>query len=136
MNRYLYYGIWTIIISVILYLGNELSHSIEDHVTTSGKIIPNLIYWSVYPILVGILLKLPGLWERRHETRWGLDLPKLLVVGIPSGYFALTYIWASLPIDIYRPFLWYIMTLGGSTLITIPGIIFGYVMIGSLRVSK
>ena len=66
MNRYLYYAIWTTIISVSLYLGNELSHSIKEQVSTSGRVMPNFIFLSVYPILIGMLLKLPGLWERRH----------------------------------------------------------------------
>ncbi|MYL34282.1 hypothetical protein GLW08_19615 [Pontibacillus yanchengensis] len=136
MNRYLYYAFWTIIIGVTLYFGNELSHSIKEKVSTTGRTMPNLVFQRIYPIFIGMVLKFPRLWEQRHETIWGLDLPKLLIIGIPSGYIALTYIWASIPLDIPRPFLWYIMTKGGSSLITVPGVIFGYVVIGSFRVSK
>jgi len=136
MNRFIYYAVWTVVIGVTLYLGNEYQSYLTKQAETTYEIMPRAIFTTIFPILVGMLLKLPEIWTQRLSTNWGVDWPKLIIVGIPSLYFSSGLLIMFTPLAPYLPFMFYISTTGYPTLPTVAGIVFGYVVLDSIRIPK
>ncbi|KGX85923.1 hypothetical protein [Pontibacillus marinus] len=134
MTRFIYYAVWTVVIGFVLYQGSEYQSYLAKQAETTYEIMPRAIFTTIFPILVGMLLKLPDLWIQRLSTKWGVDWPKLIVVGIPSLYISSELLLSFTPLAPYLPFLFYISTTGYPTLTMVSGIVFGYVVLDSIRV--
>lgn len=87
---------------------------------------------------IGIVLGLEHfLNEIRKDGRWKLDFPKLLVIGIPALYLALTnlFLYSSIPIFqnvIVRPSLYLFLSFSVGY-VTIFQLILGYILITSIN---
>lgn len=134
MKRFIYYAVWTVVIGFALYQGSEYQSYLTKQAETTYEIKPRVIFTTIFPILVGMLLKLPELWIQRLSTKWGVDWPKLIVVGIPSLYISLELLLSFTPLAPYLPFLFYISTTGYPTLPMVSGIVFGYIVLDSMRI--
>lgn len=136
LKRFLTYFAWTIGIGLLLYQGVYLQYYFKQMI----NITYNQLYWYFgvlpFPIIVGMLLKLPSTWEDRGNTKWGLDWIKLTAVGIPCAYVWLAFLWMRIPGGEHLPFL------DSATLPIVPvltgvaGIVFGYILLDCIRVSN
>jgi len=136
MNRFIYYLLWTLLIIVVLYVGSEWHFELKQQAQVKYNPIPQVMFSTLFPIFIGILLKLPGMWDQRHVTRWGMDWPKLIVVGIPSFYFSLGILLVFTNIIPSLPLFTFVIREGFPLIHIIAGIVFGYVMLDSMRVLK
>ena len=82
---------------------------------------------------MGMLLRLPKLIiEIKDKKRWSIDWVKVLVIGIPSIYIAMIRL-LLLFMEIICYFSIEVMLLGDFTFTYIAGVIFGYVLLDSLK---
>ncbi|KGX88728.1 hypothetical protein [Pontibacillus marinus] len=135
MKRFLFYFGWTILIGVIMYQNGYQLYRLRMHMNVEYERLPYVIGVTLFPILLGLAMKIPGSWLTRKETKWGFDWIKFLAVGIPTAYIALLWVWTHLQIEEYLPFIttkWYYY----STYQRLAGIVFGYILLDSLRVPK
>jgi len=94
---------------------------------------PYIIFASIFSIFMGMLLRLPKLiLEIKDKRKWSIDWVKVLVIGIPSIYIAMIPL---LAIVYGKNLLFFneIMLLGDFTFTSIAGVIFGYVLLDSLK---
>ncbi|AQQ53106.1 hypothetical protein [Planococcus lenghuensis] len=133
MKRFLYYLVWLIIISAVLVVGLQYQTRLQEEAEATYHLIPVVQFMSVFPIVIGVFLRLPTfVLQVRAGTPWAVDWLKLVVIALPAGYIAL------LPIlyfatETVLPLATIVMTMESQTLTITAGIIFGYVLLDSLK---
>jgi hypothetical protein len=92
--------------------------------------IPMVVFYSIFPIVIGIYLALPNFFSKvRRQGTWKIDWSKLAILGTVSLLLALTPILYYLsPIGQYA--LWLIQwIIEFSQGYTIAGVVFGYLLL-------
>ncbi|HWI49269.1 MAG TPA: hypothetical protein VNU45_13705 [Rummeliibacillus sp.] len=137
MKRFLSYIIWVVIIGIAIYFGLSFRVYLGKEEEISFNNLPIMIFSFVFPIIVGILLRLPKfLNEKKGKKKWSFDWVKLIAIALPALYVAL------LPYLTYSSFgenLLFsneVIMLGetSTTLTTLAGVVFGYVFLDSVKV--
>jgi hypothetical protein len=131
LGSYLIYSVSLIILS--LWLTN---HAEELRITVSQTYQPAgyVIYSAIYPVLIGMLLLVPGLYSNiRKEGRIKLDWIRLGAVGVPALVLTLSQIlyWFTPFGRIIYPILpeW----VYAKETVMIGGIILGHTLFSSIR---
>lgn len=138
INTWLKYFAYTFIIIAIMCLGQYVLVYLKKLREVSFNLYvyeTNLITF-IFCATIGFLIGLEYfLKEKRKEGRWRINLPKLLLMGLPSLYFSLYAFIFYAPV----PFIRNIVTRsieffisGNMTLTPIFQLLFGYVVITSL----
>ncbi|MCZ8534302.1 hypothetical protein [Psychrobacillus psychrodurans] len=133
MKRFLFIFFSTAVIGFVFYLGMDYQMRLREKSAIIFDIKPYITFASFFSIFIGMLLRLPKLiLEIRDKQRWSFDWIKVIVIGIPSLYIAMIPLFAL----VYGMNLWFsnvVMLLGDITFTTIAGVIFGYVLLDSLK---
>ena len=105
----------------------------EANITFEG--LPVLIFATIFPVVIGVILRLPKLIiEIKDKKEWTFNWIKIIAIGIPALYVALFPILSSIGMNFLFPRVSLLVgSFGNSTLITTAGIVFGYVLIDSMK---
>jgi hypothetical protein len=106
----------------------------QDNLATAFTTAGYIVYYSIYPVLIGMLLSVPGLYSNiRQEGRISLDWTRLGAVGIPALALTLSQIlyWFTPIGRIIAPVLpgWGLV----KDIVVVGGIILGYTLLSSIR---
>ncbi|MFJ7827779.1 hypothetical protein [Psychrobacillus sp. NPDC096623] len=133
MKRFLFLFISTIVIGMIFYFGIGYQAALREQAAIIFDMKPYITFASIFPIFIGLLLRLPKLIiEIKDKKKWTFDWMKVLVIGIPSLYIAIIHLLAFVigtNLLISKTFL----LLGDLSFTGIAGVIFGYVLLDSLK---
>ncbi len=134
MRSFLYYIIWTILLSVIIYFGTMFHLNLKASMRYDDYYIPYLLYVILFPIVVGMLLRLPKtIHVLRGNQQKSYDWIKLLAINIPIILFLfipiINYTSEILPYFLIQP----LMIVDNILLMTIAGIVFGYVILDCIK---
>lgn len=133
MNRFLYIFFYTAVILIILYLGSDIQMRLREKSAITFNLMPFILFASFFPVFIGMLLRLPKLIrEIKDKKQWLFDWIKITVIGVPSLYITM------LPILTFTNgtnllFSKSFMMIGDATFTTIAGVVFGYVLLDSLK---
>ncbi|MCM3618251.1 hypothetical protein M3936_11745 [Sutcliffiella horikoshii] len=131
MQRFLSYFFWTVVIGLIVYAGSKYNLHLMKEGQMNFNILPPVIFATIFPVLIGILLRLPKLIkEIKQGKAWSVNWIKLLAVGLPTLYVTFVPLLSLTSLFRYLPFAMDIVHLDFST---IAGVIFGYVLLDSFR---
>lgn len=133
MKRFLFIFLSTVIVGGVFYMGMDYQMRLREMSAIVFDIKPFIIFTSIFSIFMGMLLRLPKLIiEIKDKKRWSIDWVKVLVIGIPSIYIAMIRL---LAIVYGKNLLFFneVMLLGDFTFTYIAGVIFGYVLLDSLK---
>lgn len=134
MKRFVYYFVSTIIIGVLIYLGVKYQLYLGDQAKMTFDIVPVITFASLFPITIGVLLRLPAfLIEVKEKRPWTFDWVKIGAIAIPALYIALVPLLSLTSFAENLPFVLEIMLTGDSALITTAGIVSGYVLLNSIK---
>lgn len=130
VKRFSYFFVWAIMIGLIFYLGMKWGLRLEQTASSEFKVFPVVLFSVVFPVVMGVLLRIPQfILSIRGNNRWTFDWPKFTAVGLPTLLILIWYLTSFVgAVPILHVFL-----IGGSTLPTIVGIIFGYILIDSFK---
>jgi len=105
----------------------------EANITFEG--LPVLIFATTFPIVIGVILRLPKLIiEIKDKKEWAFNWINIIAIGIPALYVALLPILSSIGMNfLVPPVSLLVGSFGNSTLNTTAGIVFGYVLIDSIK---
>ncbi|WP_157967349.1 hypothetical protein [Paraliobacillus zengyii] len=94
------------------------------------KIMPVVIYGTIFPVLIGLLLRLPKLIiEIKQNKQWTFDWVKFIGIGLPSFYIiAMSFLPFAISIKLPE-----INMLESPTFQIIAGVVFGYILLDSLK---
>ncbi|MFZ3579752.1 hypothetical protein [Virgibacillus sp. DJP39] len=134
MKRFLYYFVWTIIIGIIVYLGIKYQIHLGEEAKREFKMLPVVRFTTIFPIIIGLSLRLPKLIiEVKEKRQWTFDWIKVVAIGLPTLYIAALPILSTTSLGENLFLIKEIMLIRSSTLITTAGIVFGYILLDSLK---
>ena len=138
MKRFMYYFVWVLFIGFICYLGSQYHVSLKS---ISQETFDNkfFIYSLVFPVIIGMLLKLPVLVKDiQQQKKWIIDWVKLLAIGAPTFFIVTSPVWIYL--------IWTYTSLGEHSIFTdflritistpfttAAGIVLGYCLLDILK---
>ena len=130
MKRFFYYFAWTIGIGLIIYLGMKWEFRLKETASTDFNILPVVLFSAIFPIVLGMLFRLPQLFiEIKESKKWSFDWTKFLAVALPALLIVVLYILSYLAIV---PVV-LLLLIGSQTLVTVAGIVFGYTLLDSFK---
>ncbi len=94
MKRFMYYFVWVLFIGFICYLGSHYYMSLKSIAkeTFDNKLF--FIYSLIFPVIIGMLLKLPVLVKDiKQQKKWTFDWVKLLAIGTPTFFIVTSPVW-------------------------------------------
>ncbi|RLQ86613.1 hypothetical protein [Planomicrobium sp. Y74] len=134
MKRFLYYFVWTAAIGFIVYIGTVIEANIAETAQETYDMFPRLLFISIFPVILGFLMRLPKfLLERREPRAAGFDWFKFLAVGVPSLYFVLMTFLPYTSLGVQIPSFMLTSQTSLATIATTAGIVFGYVLLDSFH---
>ncbi|MGM0896984.1 MAG: hypothetical protein ACQEV0_03740 [Bacillota bacterium] len=138
MKRFFYYFIWSIAIAFIVYMGLQLQELLNERTQMTFNLVPYWIYVTIFPVVIGLLLRTPKFMLERKERRIrGFDWSKFLAVGLPAFVVLMLSILPFLPFEnmAYPEFYTQISLIlfSSTTAQTIAGLVFGYILLDSFK---
>ncbi|MCM3745187.1 hypothetical protein M3193_13690 [Sporosarcina luteola] len=139
MKRFMYYFVWVLFIGFICYLGSQYYMSLKfiAQETFDNKLF--FMYSLVFPVIIGMLLKLPVLVKDiKQQKKWTFDWVKLLAIGAPTFFIVtspvLIYlIWTYTSIGQHSIFQDYLIITISTPFTTAAGIVLGYCLLDILK---
>ena len=134
LKRFLIYFTWTIVALAFLFLEVRIEEAFRVYAQTSFNLRPGIIFVTLFPEFMGMLLRLPYLIKEVCEKRkWAVDWVKLCAVGIPFLYVVLNPIFLVFNVKflIIQRFAHTITT--SSMVMDIAGVVLGFIILGSLK---
>lgn len=130
MKRFLYYFVWTVVIGLIFYLAMKWRVHIVGLASLNFEFFPVVLFSTIFPIVMGLLLRLPQLIiEVKENRKWTFDWAKFTAIGLPTLLILVVYGISYLGI---MPVIDFIL-ISEPILTTVAGIIFGYILLDSLK---
>ena len=134
MKRFFGYLFYTLFVGVIMYWGFILGQNLRVQAGRTFHPFPLYIFMALYPIVIGMVLAVPGLFQHiRQEGKWRIDWQMLVPVIIPTLLFNINFL---LSLLFHKPLLfkfdWYTFMLSDPRTLDISGIVCGYVLLSSL----
>lgn len=130
MKKYVGYIIHAALFVFLLYLGSHLNQNLRIATGRTFRPIPMLVFYSIFPIVIGIYLALPNMIIKvLRPGLWKIEGAKFAILGTVSLFLALTPILYFLtPIGQRVP--WLIVWLNNFNQgYTIAGAVFGYLLL-------
>lgn len=134
MKRFLYFFGWAIILGLMIYLGAKYQFFLKQEYMKNLGVGSFVWYSSIFPIVIGMLLRLPELINEIKDKRpWTFDWAKFVGIGLPSMFISLAFVLIFyVPINVLHLIPQQIY-LGNPTLQTIAGVVFGFVLLDSVK---
>ncbi|ARF14774.1 hypothetical protein [Sporosarcina ureae] len=135
MRRFFYYFGWTMVIGIIIYIGAKYQFLLKQEYMKNYEALSFVLFSSIYPIGIGMLLKLPKLINEIIENRqWTFNWAKFMGIGLPSlGVLSISILIFTPAGENIIPFVPEIMYSGNSTIQTIAGVVFGFILLDSVK---
>ncbi|MGE6256768.1 hypothetical protein ACQKCU_02485 [Heyndrickxia sporothermodurans] len=134
MKRLCIYLTGSVVLIILLYIGAEIQLALKAYFEKYFKLMPQVTFTVFFPILIGIIIRFPQLVkEIKIKKRWSIDWIKLTAIGIPSLYIALLPLLYFSNIPFYNQIFALTMVSSGSMQTAIAGVIFGYIILDSLK---
>lgn len=136
LRRFAMYLILTIGFLTLVFWGYKIPLNIKENMMFNAPLELLTIYSIVLPILFGMILRLPTLMkEIKEKKQWSVDWVKLCAIGIPTLYISqASFLYYYLP-NVTLPFSVTLVRNSDMPLATISGMIFGYIVLDSLKKS-
>ncbi|MDE5415067.1 hypothetical protein [Alkalihalobacterium chitinilyticum] len=125
---------WTLFIGLILWIGFNIHLHLLEKTNMMFVMMPLILFSSLFPVLIGMLLRLPRLIDEiRQNKRWAVHWTKLIIIGIPTLYVVVTPILSMTAIGPYWPFSFKILQLMDAHIHAMVGLVLGYVVLDSVK---
>lgn len=134
MKRLMGYLFLMMFFGIFVYWGARYGQNLKIQAGRTFELHSLYAYIAFYPVIIGMLLAVPGLIHRiRQAGKWRIDWQMLLVIGLPTLLFNIQPLMSLL---LQRPFLfqydWYKLLMSDTRVYDICGIVCGYVLLTSL----
>lgn len=126
--------LYIIFIMYFLVKGMEWERDLKLLAGTTYNPYPHLVFLSIFPIIIGTFLAIPDFINKtKNQGNWYFDWVKLIAIGIPTLYVAISPALYFSPIGKYLPKIGSVMLFYSSTPLIVCGIIFGYILLSSFN---
>ncbi|MDR3587932.1 MAG: hypothetical protein P4L59_21865 [Desulfosporosinus sp.] len=125
------YLIYIVFLGLIVYWGAKYGGELKILAGRTFKPFPSMLFASFFPVVIGVLIAVPGFVLNLNKPgSWNLNWIRLVVIGLPSLFVTCAYLmfYANLGQYLYPVLSLWILN---NEVITISGIIFGYTVLAS-----
>ncbi|MBT2570744.1 hypothetical protein [Planococcus sp. ISL-110] len=134
MKRFFYYFVWTLAIGLILYFGMELQEQVAERSQMTFNLFPLQAYMALFPVVIGLLIRIPKfILQLKKRKSWTFDWVLFAAIGLPALYLVLMAFVPFSPLGEGWLPIPQILLIGGTTVPTIAGLVFGYVVLESFK---
>ncbi|HSQ33732.1 MAG TPA: hypothetical protein VLM81_02410 [Peptostreptococcaceae bacterium] len=134
-NNWLSYFRYMLVFVCYSFFSNKILMYWDKQMGMTYSPFPSMLWSMIIFIILGLLLGLETfLLETKKEGNWRVNLPKIILLGVPTLYFSLGIFIMYLPLSFIQQTLSYPLQffLEGSThFLSIFQVIFGYIIITS-----
>lgn len=136
MKRFLYYFIWTMAIGLVLYVGMYFQQQLTEWSKTTFNLFPLQVYIALFPVAIGLLLRTPKfVLQFKNGGSWSFDWILFTAVGLPALYLVLMAFLPFSSLGEGRLPIPALLIIGGTTVSTVAGLVFGYSVLASFKES-
>lgn len=133
MKRFLYMFCWMLVIGFLFYCAVQWRMSLVILMKEELLFLPLMIFTVVFPIILGMLLRLPKLiLEWKQYNKWSYDWMKFFVVALPNLFVLIIFV-----LSYFKVFtVMHVFIVGEYILPTVVGLVFGYVLLDCIKGSN
>ncbi|MEI3609144.1 hypothetical protein [Pseudogracilibacillus sp. SO10305] len=133
MKRFLYMFCWMLVIGFLFYYAIQWRMSLVILMKEEFLFLPLMIFTVVFPIILGMLLRLPKLiLEWKQYNKWSYDWMKFFVVALPNLFVLILFV-----LSYFNLFtVMHVFIVGDYILPTVVGLVFGYVLLDCIKGSN
>ena len=133
MKRFLYMFCWMLVIGFLFYYAIQWRMSLVILMKEEFLFLPLMIFTVVFPIILGMLLRLPKLiLEWKQYNKWSYDWMKFFVVALPNLFVLILFV-----LSYFNLFtVVHVFIVGDYILPTVVGLVFGYALLDCIKGSN
>lgn len=133
VKRFLYMFCWMLVIGFLFYCAIQWRMSLVILMKEELLFLPLMIFTVVFPIILGMLLRLPKLiLEWKQYNKWSYDWMKFFVVALPNLFVLIIFV-----LSYFKVFtVMHVFIVGEYILPTVVGLVFGYVLLDCIKGSN
>lgn len=133
MVRTIVYFIYIFFTGLVIVKGVNYGERLWNEIGATFVVYPWLIFIIIYSIALGCILAMPNFtFQAQKKGKWYLNKKKLLTLGFPTLIFLISQTILFMPIsNIFSELFIYLNFTRNGQIITISGIILGYILITS-----
>lgn len=133
MKRFLYMFCWMLVIVFLFYCAIQWRMSLVILMKEETLFLPLMIFTVVFPIILGMLLRLPKLiLEWKQYNKWSYDWMKFFVVALPNLFVLILFV-----LSYFNLFtVVHVFIVGDYILPTVVGLVFGYALLDCIKGSN
>ena len=133
MKRFLYMFCWMLVIVFLFYCAIQWRMSLVILMKEEFLFLPLMIFTVVFPIILGMLLRLPKLiLEWKQYNKWSYDWMKFFVVALPNLFVLILFV-----LSYFNLFtVVHVFIVGDYILPTVVGLVFGYALLDCIKGSN
>lgn len=133
MKRFLYMFCWMLVIVFLFYCAIQWRMSLVILMKEEILFLPLMIFTVVFPIILGMLLRLPKLiLEWKQYNKWSYDWMKFFVVALPNLFVLILFV-----LSYFNLFtVMHVFIVGDYILPTVVGLVFGYALLDCIKGSN
>ncbi|PGO32471.1 hypothetical protein CN984_06915 [Bacillus cereus] len=132
MQKVILYLCFTLFIILLLFVGVKIQFYLETDAQVNFNFYPRLFYFTLFPLLFGILLRfLQSINRETSKQNWNFQPDKFIAITLPTLFISFSPALLFSPVGIYLPYLTNII-LVNTTFVTIISLIAGYSLLDCL----
>ena len=126
MQKVILYLCFTLFIILLLVVGVKIQFYLDTDAQVNFNVYPRLFYFTLFPLLVGILLRfLQSINRETSKQNWNFQLDKFIAITLPTLIISFSPALLFSPVGGYLPYLTNIILIN-TTFVTIISLIAGY----------
>ena len=119
------YLCFTLFIVLLLFVGVKIQFYLDTDAQVNFNVYPRLFYFTLFPLIVGILLRFLQFINRETSKNWSFQTDKFIAITVPTLFISFSPALLFSPVGAYLPYLTNIILIN-TTFITIISLIAGY----------
>jgi len=126
MQKVMLYLCFTLFIVLLLFVGVKIQFYLDTDAQVNFNIYPRLFYYTLFPLVVGVLLRfLQSINRETIKQNWSFQPDKFIAITVPTILISFSPALLFSPVGKYLPYLTNII-LVNTTFVTIISLIAGY----------
>ncbi len=126
MQKVMLYLCFTLFIVLLLFVGVKIQFYLDTDTQVNFNVYPRLFYFTLFPLIVGILLRfLQSINRETSKQNWSFQPDKFIAITVPTLFISFSPALLFSPLAEYLPYLVNIILIN-TTFVTIISLIAGY----------
>ena len=126
MQKLMLYLCFTLFIVLLLFVGVKIQFYLDTDAQVNFNVYPRLFYFTLFPLIVGILLRfLQSINRETSKQNWRFQPDKFIAITVPTLFISFSPALLFSPVGAYLPYITNIILIN-TTFVTIISLIAGY----------